>query len=77
MAATKKDESDPQKVVLAPMVQVHDASGRFHHFYRGAVVPFGSKEELKRLEDMGMIGDSAEDVLPGVALHPEADLPTK
>jgi hypothetical protein len=75
MAAAKKDDEGAKKVVLAPMVQVHDATGRFHHFYRGQIVPFGEKDELARLEEMGLIGDSDENVLPGVALHPDADLP--
>jgi hypothetical protein len=63
MAESKKK----QMVVTSSLVAIKTDDGRRVYLYRGAEVGEGfDKEDVKRLEDMNLVGEAAEDVVPGV-----------
>lgn len=66
------DKSKKSQVVTAPLVSVKDPGGHYVYLYRGANVDGYPAAEVKRLADLGLVGDADEDVVPGVGVHPSA-----
>ena len=70
MAAAKKDEPAAGPTVTGALVAFRTADGGWSRLYRGdkveGVVP---ADEIKRLTDLGMVGED-ESAVPGVAAMP-------
>jgi hypothetical protein len=68
MAESKK-ASKSEQVVLAPLVSIKAANGDSRvYLYRGASVEGFDSDDVKRLVDLGLVGDASddEDIVPGV-----------
>lgn len=59
-----------QQVVTAPLVSVRGAGGALVYLYRGASLENVDAAEVKRLEELGLVGEQDGDVVPGVAPLP-------
>jgi hypothetical protein len=69
MAGTKKVQ-----VVTAPLVAVHDDGGRLFYLYAGARLDGVTEDDVKRLDDLGMLGEESDVTSPMAAVaHPTAD----
>ncbi len=64
-----KESKKPNQVVTAPLVSLKDPSGHNVYLYRGASVDGYPADDVKRLVDLGLVGDDS-DITPGVAADP-------
>lgn len=61
-------EKKKSKVVTAPLVLAARPDGTRAYLYRGAVLEGLDSGEVKRLEELGMVGDVSEDIVVGVGV---------
>ena len=66
--ADKKQQAE--KVVTAPLVAAKLPNGLSAYLYRGASLEGCDAAEVKRLEELGLVGEPDDDVVPGVAPSP-------
>jgi hypothetical protein len=64
-------ESKKSQVVTGPLVALKGPDGRNSYLYRGAVVDGFNADDVKRLVELGLVGD-AEGVVPGTGFDPSA-----
>lgn len=67
--------SSKSLVVTAPLVRVVDEGGRFQYLYRGASLDGVPAAEVKRLQELDMVGEDKDGLIsPNMAApHPTSD----
>lgn len=66
---SEKSESKSKLVVTAALVSFKGPDGKFVHLYRGASVDGFDADDVKRHEDLGMVG-KGDDIVPGTGFDP-------
>lgn len=67
MAESKKKS----QVVTAPLVSLKGPDGRNSYLYRGASVDGFDAADVKRLVELGLVGEG-DDIVPGTGFDPSA-----